>query len=84
MAPSTSGLSHRPFTAESGVRIPLELPARKGNVRGIQDTDRNNLYKNNGPYAQIAQLVEHSLHTRQVTGSSPVLGTTCFHFISFQ
>ncbi len=35
------------------------------------------------PYAQIAQSVEHSLHTRQVTGSIPVLGTTYFTFISF-
>ena len=61
MAPSTSGLSHCPFTAESGVRIPLELP-----------------------YAQIAQLAEHPLHTRQVVGSNPTLGTTYFHFISFQ
>ena len=34
-------------------------------------------------YAQIAQLAEHPLHTRQVVGSNPTLGTTCFHFISF-
>ena len=30
MLPSTSGLSHCPFTAESGVRIPLGVPQRIG------------------------------------------------------
>ena len=47
-----------------------------GIVRDEQDTDRNNLYKNNGLYAQIAQLVERPLHTRLVAGSNPALGTS--------
>ena len=58
--------------------------ASLGIVRNKQDTDRNNLYKNNGLYAQIAQLAEHPLHTRTVSGSNPLLGTILlsFHFLT--
>ena len=55
-----------------------------GIVRDKQDTDRNNLYKNNGLYTKIAQLVELRTHIPTVTGSIPVLGTILlsFHFLT--
>ena len=51
-------LRHRPFTAVTGVQIPLEsLPT----MFGVYDAD-------------VAQLAEQLICNQQVIGSSPIIG----------
>ena len=79
MLPSTRGLSHRPFTAESPVRIRLGVPYKadtaKYNVKHLIVKIWLSTYICL-EYAKIAQLAEHRTHIPNVTGSIPVLGTS--------
>ena len=79
MVPSTSGISRRPFTAESGVRIPVGSPYKadtaKYNVKHLIVKIWLSTYICL-EYAKIAQLAEHRTHIPNVTGSIPVLGTS--------
>jgi hypothetical protein len=63
-SPSSRGLGHRPFTAVTGVRIPLGIPyffGRLVSVRSLLNV-----------CAEIAQLVEHNL-AKVGVGSSSLL-----------
>ena len=51
-------LRHRPFTAVTGVQIPLE-------------SFETNVYRG---YADVAQLAEQLICNQQVIGSSPIIG----------
>ena len=57
-------LRHRPFTAVTGVQIPLEsypyMPIEKVGVKR--------------EYADVAQLAEQLICNQQVNGSSPFIG----------
>ena len=52
-------LRHRPFTAVTGVQIPLESFF---------------CYQNYLKYADVAQLAEQLICNQQVIGSSPIVG----------
>ena len=54
-------LRHRPFTAVTRVRFPLESLA----VKLIQSAEH---------YADVAQLAEQLICNQQVIGSSPIIG----------
>ena len=54
-------LRHRPFTAVTRVRFPLESFA----VKLIQSAEH---------YADVAQLAEQLICNQQVIGSSPIIG----------
>ena len=56
-------LRHRPFTAVTRVRFPLESLA----VKLIQSAEH---------YADVAQLAEQLICNQQVIGSSPIIGFT--------
>ena len=60
-------LRHRPFTAVTRVRFPLESLA----VKLIQSAEH---------YADVAQLAEQLICNQQVIGSSPIIG---FYTISY-
>ena len=55
-------LRHRPFTAVTRVRFPLESLA----VKLIQSAEHL--------YADVAQLAEQLICNQQVIGSSPIIG----------
>ena len=55
-------LRHRPFTAVTRVRFPLESLA----VKLIQSAEQL--------YADVAQLAEQLICNQQVIGSSPIIG----------
>ncbi len=54
-------LRHRPFTAVTGVQIPLESLGCLGLLLGIFNAD-------------MAQLAEQLICNQQVIGSSPIIG----------
>ena len=58
-------LRHRPFTAVTRVRFPLESLA----VKLIQSAEN---------YADVAQLAEQLICNQQVIGSSPIIGLPFF------
>ena len=60
-------LRHRPFTAVSGVQIPLE--SRNSRILLLLGHTR--------PYADVAQLAEQLICNQQVIGSSPIIGFYC-------
>ena len=57
-------LRHRPFTAVTGVQIPLE------SLKSLKDFTNENSLKN----ADVAQLAEQLTCNQQVIGSSPIVG----------
>ena len=59
--PMVKRLRHRPFTAVTRVRFPLESLA----VKLIQSAEH---------YADVAQLAEQLICNQQVIGSSPIIG----------
>ena len=60
-------LRHRPFTAVTGVQIPLESLKTKWNFH----LTRFNIWY---LYADVAQLAEQLICNQQVIGSSPIIG----------
>ncbi len=60
MPPSSRGLGHRPFKAETGVRIPLEVPFCFFSLL-IKWAD--------------SSVAEHLLYTQGVVGSNPTSPT---------
>ena len=60
-------LRHRPFTAVTRVRFPLESLA----VKLIQSAEHL--------YADVAQLAEQLICNQQVIGSSPIIGLVLFN-----
>ena len=67
-------LRHRPFTAVTGVQIPLEsligLMAGKVSAVSLVSLFRASLF------ADVAQLAEQLTCNQQVIGSSPIIGLT--------
>ena len=79
MVPSTSGLSRRPFKAESRVQIPLGLPyiplqLSWQSTRLLTALSQVRVLLGE-PYADVAQLAEQSPCKRQVAGSTPVISS---------
>ena len=64
-------LRHRPFTAVTGVQIPLE------SLKSLKDFTNENSLKN----ADVAQLAEQLTCNQQVIGSSPIVGLSFFIMI---
>ena len=60
-------LRHRPFTAVTGVQIPLESLKTKRDFH----LTRFNIWC---LYADVAQLAEQLICNQQVIGSSPIIG----------
>ena len=67
-------LRHRPFTAVTGVQIPLEsligLMAGEVSAVSLVSLFRVSLF------ADVAQLAEQLICNQQVIGSSPIIGLT--------
>ena len=65
-------LRHRPFTAVTGVQIPLEsLPKNLLDFKGAQFLIGQEVFRE---YADVAQLAEQLICNQQVIGSSPIVG----------
>ena len=65
-------LRHRPFTAVTGVQIPLEsLPKNLLDFKGAQFLIGQEVFRE---YADVAQLAEQLICNQQVIGSSPIIG----------
>ena len=63
-------LRHRPFTAVTGVQIPLESSCERENE--IFGRHAESIVKRE--YADVAQLAEQLICNQQVIGSSPIIG----------
>src|SRR3990172_5673467 len=86
---SSRGLVHRPFKAETRIRIPLGPPGRGARSSAGERLLHTQEVAGSKPAVpttlvgrailrpgRIAQLEEHLLYTQGVTGSSPVSPTT--------
>ena len=65
-------LRHRPFTAVTGVQIPLES-FRKEKIFWLTHSS-DMMYNNKRLCADVAQLAEQLICNQQVIGSSPIIG----------
>ena len=71
-------LRHRPFTAVTGVQIPLEsLRMRQGRCPVFNRINMDlwvTQIPDAIPFADVAQLAEQLICNQQVIGSSPIIG----------
>ena len=90
-SPSSSGLGLRPFTAATGVRLPLGTPsfyARFFYIPGKSTPRKINYFSfsiirikiftilSTLTYGDVAQLVERNAGSVEVRGSTPLVSTT--------